>query len=185
MALINCPECTKQISDQSNSCPHCGYPMKPQKLNQQPPPLFYDQQPPPLFDGQQKKEKKSKSYGCGTFLLILFVGFILYQCQTSYSDYQERTQQNSAPTSASSSSKGSIPSQFVDIAENFDDEPMLDPDVTRDDFLLGLSAIRMQRNTCDTISSVALMYGGGIRFTCNNFSLKYEVTKENGKFVVK
>lgn len=176
MALISCPECNKQISDQSNSCPYCGYPMKPQRSDPQSTPEFY---------GKQKTEKASKQYGCGTFLLILFVGFILYQCQTSYSDYQERIHQNSASTSASSSSKGGIPSQFVDIAEPFDDEPMLDPDVTRDDFLLGLSAIRMQRNKCDTISSVALMHGGGIRFTCNKFSLKYEVTKENGKFVVK
>lgn len=27
MALINCPECGKQISDKANSCPNCGYPM--------------------------------------------------------------------------------------------------------------------------------------------------------------
>ena len=25
MALIKCPECSKEISDQSKSCPHCGY----------------------------------------------------------------------------------------------------------------------------------------------------------------
>lgn len=25
MALINCPECQKQISDTTASCPHCGY----------------------------------------------------------------------------------------------------------------------------------------------------------------
>jgi len=25
MALINCPECGKQISDQAPSCPYCGY----------------------------------------------------------------------------------------------------------------------------------------------------------------
>lgn len=25
MALINCPECNKQISDQAKTCPHCGY----------------------------------------------------------------------------------------------------------------------------------------------------------------
>ena len=25
MALITCPECNKQISDQAKSCPHCGY----------------------------------------------------------------------------------------------------------------------------------------------------------------
>lgn len=28
MALINCPECTKEISDKVKSCPHCGYPFE-------------------------------------------------------------------------------------------------------------------------------------------------------------
>jgi len=28
MALINCPECQKEISDKAESCPHCGCPIK-------------------------------------------------------------------------------------------------------------------------------------------------------------
>jgi ribosomal protein L7/L12 len=28
MALINCPECGKQISDMATSCPECGYPLQ-------------------------------------------------------------------------------------------------------------------------------------------------------------
>lgn len=28
MALINCPECTKEISDKVKFCPHCGYPFE-------------------------------------------------------------------------------------------------------------------------------------------------------------
>lgn len=28
MALIDCPECNKKVSDQSISCPQCGYPIK-------------------------------------------------------------------------------------------------------------------------------------------------------------
>lgn len=28
MALINCPECGKEISDKAASCPNCGYPVK-------------------------------------------------------------------------------------------------------------------------------------------------------------
>jgi len=28
MALINCFECDKQISDQAPACPHCGVPLK-------------------------------------------------------------------------------------------------------------------------------------------------------------
>jgi len=27
MALINCPECNKEVSDKAVSCPNCGYPM--------------------------------------------------------------------------------------------------------------------------------------------------------------
>lgn len=27
MSLIKCPECSKEISDQTDQCPHCGYPI--------------------------------------------------------------------------------------------------------------------------------------------------------------
>ena len=27
MALIKCPECSKEISDKAESCPQCGYPV--------------------------------------------------------------------------------------------------------------------------------------------------------------
>lgn len=29
--LIKCPECNLQVSDKAIACPHCGYPMKPEK----------------------------------------------------------------------------------------------------------------------------------------------------------
>ncbi len=35
MALINCPECTQQISDQAEACPHCGRPMRERNQTQQ------------------------------------------------------------------------------------------------------------------------------------------------------
>ncbi|HCJ6434223.1 zinc ribbon domain-containing protein [Acinetobacter baumannii] len=28
MALISCPECKREISDQAKSCPHCGFPIE-------------------------------------------------------------------------------------------------------------------------------------------------------------
>lgn len=28
MALIHCPECRNEISDQASACPNCGYPVK-------------------------------------------------------------------------------------------------------------------------------------------------------------
>lgn len=30
MALIKCPECNESVSEKANSCPHCGYPLKPE-----------------------------------------------------------------------------------------------------------------------------------------------------------
>ena len=28
MALIHCPECVREVSDQATACPHCGYPLQ-------------------------------------------------------------------------------------------------------------------------------------------------------------
>lgn len=33
MALINCPECNGVISDKARSCPHCGYPIHEDMVN--------------------------------------------------------------------------------------------------------------------------------------------------------
>lgn len=35
MALIKCPECGKEISDKSNTCIHCGFPLQEMVNNQQ------------------------------------------------------------------------------------------------------------------------------------------------------
>lgn len=36
MALINCPECNKEISDKASSCPNCGYPIQEQIFKSKP-----------------------------------------------------------------------------------------------------------------------------------------------------
>ena len=33
MALIQCPECNKEISDSTNTCPHCGFKLKSKRDN--------------------------------------------------------------------------------------------------------------------------------------------------------
>ena len=37
MALINCPECGKQVSTAAQSCPSCGYPIAKQAAQEPPP----------------------------------------------------------------------------------------------------------------------------------------------------
>lgn len=37
MALINCKECGKEISDQADKCPHCGFPVKTALPNKEKP----------------------------------------------------------------------------------------------------------------------------------------------------
>lgn len=40
MALIDCPECSKRVSDQSNACPSCGFPIaKISPFKATPPPI--------------------------------------------------------------------------------------------------------------------------------------------------
>lgn len=28
MSLVDCPECTRDVSEYADSCPHCGYPFR-------------------------------------------------------------------------------------------------------------------------------------------------------------
>lgn len=49
MALINCPECKKEISDSVSACPHCGFVIN------------------------EKKKPKKKKKGCFTWVLLIIV----------------------------------------------------------------------------------------------------------------
>ena len=66
MALINCPECNKQISDKAPACPHCGY---TETATQKPIPI-----PKQVF----VQQKAPTQYGCGTVILLLVVFAIIY-----------------------------------------------------------------------------------------------------------
>src|SRR4051794_16621515 len=37
MALITCPECTKEVSDRATACPHCGFPLTREQTPVAPP----------------------------------------------------------------------------------------------------------------------------------------------------
>lgn len=60
MALINCPECGKEISDWAQKCPHCGYPLIPDVE-------FY----------YEDTEKKKKGFWSTVRLIISIISFVL------------------------------------------------------------------------------------------------------------
>ena len=48
MALINCEECRKQISDRAAACPHCGCPLDQAAISSAPDPVESQSKPPEL-----------------------------------------------------------------------------------------------------------------------------------------
>ena len=68
MALINCPECSSQVSEKAPSCPNCGHPINTAMVQQQPSAVAQHQpmsqqaardmgqaMANPLIENQQKK----------------------------------------------------------------------------------------------------------------------------------
>ena len=74
MALIKCPECGKEISDNAQNCPQCGYPLKGSATKGEDNPSIgtakgsqQTSQPVP------KKKKNGCLVGCLTFFIIFAV----------------------------------------------------------------------------------------------------------------
>lgn len=53
MALINCPECGKEISDKVKACPHCGYPLV--ENSEENNTIEFTEQKPKKMSAQKKK----------------------------------------------------------------------------------------------------------------------------------
>lgn len=64
MALINCKECGKEISDKADKCPNCGFPLKQTPAS-----------------SQEKGQRKGR--GWGTFLILALLVIITYEVLTS------------------------------------------------------------------------------------------------------
>lgn len=83
MALISCPECSKKISDQSISCPSCGFPTPSEQI---------DNDNSSASIGQ--RQKNSGCSGATIFLLVIIVA-IGYWLVSSYNSYTERVEEYS------------------------------------------------------------------------------------------
>lgn len=71
MALINCPECGKEISDRAKACPHCGAPLRIKK---------------------QKSEKSNRQKIVNKVILIVAIFVISAALVTGYLLWQNRIQ---------------------------------------------------------------------------------------------
>lgn len=89
MALINCPECSKEISDKVKACPHCGYPFQPDSPSEQIP----QQVEVTSIKLKHKTGKKTKIIILSLIAIIaLAIGiFTIYSIKKAGKEKQERT----------------------------------------------------------------------------------------------
>lgn len=81
MALINCPECSKRISDQSTACPSCGFPTPSEQIDNN-----------NLLASSRQRQKNSGCSGATIFLIIIIV-LIGFWLVSAYDGYREKARQ--------------------------------------------------------------------------------------------
>ena len=81
MALINCPECSKSISDQSTSCPSCGFPTPSKQMDNN--------------NSLANSRQRQKNSGCSgaTIFLIIIIVLIGFWLVSAYDGYTEKARQ--------------------------------------------------------------------------------------------
>ena len=84
MAIILCPECGKEISDQAISCPHCGMPMEKinAKENSDSKAVTPDQKLESVVDTEEQAKSVKSKYGVWAFILIVAFGLFLFLLKT-------------------------------------------------------------------------------------------------------
>jgi hypothetical protein len=84
MGLIQCPDCSNQVSDSASSCPKCGRPKKVPYYHSFWFPDYYFIR---LWDPPKKGSKADKILfwfkvgGLLLFLIILIAGLYIYSCE--------------------------------------------------------------------------------------------------------
>ncbi|MFI8555125.1 hypothetical protein [Psychrobacter sp. NPDC077938] len=119
MALINCPECSKSISDQSTACPSCGFPT----ARAVPPPLPRrdNTNDDSLLNSHQRK-KNSGCSGVIIFLLIIIIA-ISYWFVTAYDNYTEKVKRYSEEQSELSEESSQV-EELPQVQESVFDSPL-------------------------------------------------------------
>lgn len=115
MALVNCRECGKQISDRAAACPHCGFPMRvgvdlsasvATPMQARPPAIPARSAPVPA-----PPSPPSKRSGCGTFLVLGLVGLLVLVVLGYGMGPSKPTAEQSPPNGVASES--AVPSERI------------------------------------------------------------------------
>ena len=64
MGMIECPQCGEEISDQTKSCPHCGFSVQVARLGR-------------YLEGRQKEHPKTYRVLKFVFIVVIF-GFVFW-----------------------------------------------------------------------------------------------------------
>ena len=97
MAMIQCPECRREISDQAPNCPHCGTPIAPRHAV--PPPTA----PPP------QKEAGCLKIGCAVLAGLFLLGLIATLVMNYVSGPTSRPASSTSGTSTTTAATASQP----------------------------------------------------------------------------
>lgn len=111
MALIDCPECSHRISDQSNSCPNCGF-----VTNKTHTPTTSA----PIRNSQARKPQKKGGCSGPMIIFIMIIIAIGYWFKSSYDNYTEKAERYRQEQSQENveSSTGLTPIPMSDSHEN-------------------------------------------------------------------
>lgn len=92
MALIHCPECTKEISDKVVACPHCGYPLMENNKEREVTPQPVEVTAVKL----QTNSKTKKTIFVSIIGVVVLVGLVFginaYKNQKAYNTYIDNLQ---------------------------------------------------------------------------------------------
>lgn len=72
MALINCPECGREISEMAKSCPHCGCPIQKSTENK-----GSRSKPKKTHNSENRNEKPKKKGSCLKIVLIVLAALMV------------------------------------------------------------------------------------------------------------
>jgi len=78
MALINCSECGKQISDKAEFCPSCGNPIKQTKETTRPNPAYAQPKRETVYIQQEKKSGGGVWGFVGILIAIILIIIIIF-----------------------------------------------------------------------------------------------------------